>query len=487
MGTFCDSEVVTFIASDPCDNAPVRTTATFTIDDRIIPTISPSAQSITVECDGTGNTDDYDNWIVSRGGAMASDFCASVLTWTASANADSPGPVGRGAKTVTFIVQDTCGNSAQTTATYTVQDTAAPSITTPAQDQTVECDSSSVVDQVRAWVNDNGGARATDVCSTPTWSNTFTTLTPNDCGSSAVVTFRARDSCGNTTPTTATFRQQDTVAPVITNPASDVELECSPNGNDAAIQAYINSLGGATAQDACSSTVTWTNNFVSAPQVCQPAVPVQFTVTDRCGLSSVTTGSIAIVDETGPTFTNFPADVTIPCDQSTEPANTGFPSFNDNCDANVEITFTDSVEVLPFTRQCPGDTVITRTFIMTDHCNNVVTRDQTIVYSIPEGPCTPVPCNPVPCTQTSCSSVPCLPVSCGSGNPPIYFDDDDGTIIAPSPIPGPVQCEPTYIYVFDDDEGLVYSNSIQYPGYTNDSSLLYINFFALMLLVLFLL
>ena len=71
------------------------------------------------------------------------------------------------------------------------------------------------MDALNDWLNNNGGATASDVCSGVTWSNDFEGLS-DDCGAtgSATVTFTATDDCGNASSVSATFTIEDTTAPV---------------------------------------------------------------------------------------------------------------------------------------------------------------------------------------------------------------------------------------------------------------------------------
>ena len=124
-------------------------------------------------------------------------------------------------------------------------------------DMTVECDGAGNTAQLNAWLTDNGGAEASDVCGGVTWSNDFSALS-DDCGAtgSATVTFTATDDCGNATSTTATFTIEDTTAPAIASAAMDMTVECDGAGNEAELAAWLASNGGAgEATDVCSDPV----------------------------------------------------------------------------------------------------------------------------------------------------------------------------------------------------------------------------------------
>ena len=109
--------------------------------------------------------------------------------------------------------------------------------------------------QLQAWLDNNGSATAEDGCSDVTWTNDHTTLS-DDCGASGVTTvvFTATDDCGNESTTTATFTVEDTTAPELTTPAVALNLECSADDQQSAINNWLALNGGATTDDLCSST-----------------------------------------------------------------------------------------------------------------------------------------------------------------------------------------------------------------------------------------
>ncbi|WP_409024896.1 beta strand repeat-containing protein, partial [Flavobacterium sp.] len=178
----CSAAVtVTFTATDDCGNA-TSTSATFTVQDIIAPTIDIVAANATVECDGNGNPEALTAWLASNGGASASDVCSNI-TWTNSFTELSDGCGNTGTATVTFTATDDCGNATTTSANFTIEDTTAPTIDTAAANATVECDGQGNTAALQAWLSLNGGASASDVCSNVTWTNSFTELS---------------DGCGNT-------------------------------------------------------------------------------------------------------------------------------------------------------------------------------------------------------------------------------------------------------------------------------------------------
>ena len=182
---------------------------------------------MTVECDGNGNESQLQAWLNNNGGATASDACGDVR-FENNFNGLSDDCGATGSTTVTFTAIDDCGNESTTTATFTIEDTTNPSIDVSASDMTVECDGNGNQSQLQAWLDNNGGTQASDVCSGVTFVNDFTSVS-NECGEtgSTTVTFTVIDDCGNESSSTATFTIEDTTIPVITCNPDDLQIECA--------------------------------------------------------------------------------------------------------------------------------------------------------------------------------------------------------------------------------------------------------------------
>ncbi len=375
---------VKFTATDACGNAS-SSTATFTIVDTTNPTITAASNS-TVECDGHGNTAALNAWLDNHGGATASDDCSGV-TWSNNFTGLSDLCGATGAATVKFTATDACGNASSSTATFTIVDTTNPTITA-ASNSTVECDGHGNTAALNAWLDNHGGATASDDCSGVTWSNNFTGLS-DLCGATgaATVKFTATDACGNASSSTATFTIVDTTNPTITA-ASNSTVECDGHGNTAALNAWLDNHGGATASDDCSG-VTWSNNFTGLSDLCGAtgAATVKFTATDACGNASSSTATFTIVDTTNPTITAA-SNSTVECDGHGNTAalnawldNHGGATASDDCSG---VTWSNNFTGL--SDLCGATGAATVKFTATDACGNASSSTATFTIVDTQGP-----------------------------------------------------------------------------------------------------
>jgi len=362
------SATVTFTATDACDNT-ASTTATFTIIDSTPPTIGTPASDATVQCDGQGNTTELDEWLASNGGASASDDCSAV-SWSNNYTELSDECGATGSASVTFTATDSCGNTVSTSATFTIEDTTAPLITTEASDLTIDCDGSDTGGLLQAWLDDNGGATATDLCSDVTWSNDYDGENA-DCSAPVLVTFTATDDCGNTASTSASYTINDTTPPTIDMPSSDATVQCDGQGNTTELQDWLDSYGGASATDDCSS-VSWSNDYTQLSDECGAtgSATVTFTATDACGNTASTSATFTIEDTTAPLITTEASDLTIDCDGSDTSG-----LLQEWLDDNGGATATDLCSDVTWSNDYDGENAdcsapVLVTFTATDTCGN---------------------------------------------------------------------------------------------------------------------
>ncbi|UKM64134.1 gliding motility-associated C-terminal domain-containing protein [Flavobacteriaceae bacterium GSB9] len=392
------SETVTFTLTDECGN-DITAQATFTIEDTTDPTWDVAPSDMTVQCDGTADPSGaFAAWLTSFSG---SDSCGNAtVTHNSAGLSDLCGATG--SETVTFTLTDECGNDITAQATFTIEDTTDPTIDIAATNIEIECGVTDS-DALQNWLNNNGGATASDNCSEITWTNDYGQNTAVDCdGDGIVVTFTATDACNNSSSTTATYIIKDTTAPDITTEASAYTTQCDGSGNTQELNDWLTSNGGATATDNCS-TITWSNNFTSLIDDCgnTGSATVIFTAKDACGNTSETTATFTIQDTTAPTFVEaLPADATVECD-AVPTAET--LTASDNC-GTATVTFNE----VRTDGDCPSSYSLARTWTATDECGLETVHTQTITVQDTTAPTfvealpadATVECDAVPTAET---------------------------------------------------------------------------------------
>src|SRR5690606_23643166 len=389
--------------------------ATFTITDTTKPVFTIDPQNEIVECDGQGNLTAFNAWLANNAGATATDNCGTI-TWSHRIEDTNTICGGSGSIVVDFTATDECGNRTTKQAVFLIRDTTAPSIDTPASDLTIECGASEI-DDLNAWLNNHGGAIATDICGAVTWTHNYNGLTTMACGNtgSALVTFTATDACGNVSTTQATVSVVDTTLPVLTKQAQSLIVQCGTNTTQA-LNNWLANHAGAEATDSCS-TVTWTNNYDAANFVAAcgatGSVEVIFTGSDACGNVVTTTATFTIEDTTAPTLVKAAQNKTVECEgsgNSTElqawlTSNAG-ATATDTCDASL--TWTNDYDPANFAALCGATGSVTVTFTATDACGNSVSTIAT--FTIVDTT------NPVFTTEPQNEVVECD----GSGNTTAY-------------------------------------------------------------------
>ncbi|BAO77153.1 gliding motility-associated C-terminal domain-containing protein [Winogradskyella sp. PG-2] len=343
----------TWTATDNCGNV-TSADQTITVQDTTPPTISVPAD-VTIEC-----TEDESS--ANTGVATGNDTCGTI---TISQSNDVTTACGNTRTIIrTWTATDNCGNATSADQTITVQDTTPPTISVPA-DVTIEC----TEDESSA---NTGIATGADTCGDVTISQSdVETVT---CGNTKTIirTWTATDNCGNATSADQTINVQDTTPPTIDNSnIQNINIQCgvTPNGT---LETWLLNNAGATASDTCGN-VTWFNDYDAntALDCNNGAFTVTFTATDDCNNSSSTTATYSIIDTVDPVLT-IPANVTIECNEDTNPTNTGTATAIDDC-AIPNVSYSD-VE----TATCGNTKTIIRTWTATDDCGNATSTDQTI-------------------------------------------------------------------------------------------------------------
>lgn len=176
----------------------------------------------------------------------------------------------------------------------------------------------------------------------------------------------------------ANFTTGDNTAPTFTVPPN-MELVKDANCN---YDASVGVTGDVTDEaDNCDNSLNATFVDGIAPGSCEGETIITrtWTLTDECNNSTVKVQTITIKDVTAPTFT-APQDITIykdqNCDHDASVGVTGdVTDENDNCDNTLDATFSDVITP----GSCIGELLITRTWTLSDDCNNTTSHDQLIM------------------------------------------------------------------------------------------------------------
>ncbi len=339
-GDNCNGSVTrTWTATDECGNtSTAQSTISYDDDEAPFFTYVP----------GDGAVDCID--FVMFEDATADDACnTATVTFEDTQNGDDC----TGSITRTWTATDDCGNMSTAQSTISYDDDEAPVFTYVPDNGAAEC-----IDFVTF-----EDATATDACNTATV--TFEdTQSGDNCTGSITRTWTATDDCGNTATAQATITYDDNVPPVFTFVPNNSFVECYDD-----VQ-----FDPAAAADLCSA-VTLTHNDIMVGDNCVGSVTRTWTATDECGNTATASTTIEYADYMPPVVSDVPPSLTIGCN---DPMDFGpAPTFTDNCDDDVTVTFIDI--------ETPGDCVnagflytMERIWTGTDDCGFYAMANQTI-------------------------------------------------------------------------------------------------------------
>jgi len=379
----------TWTVTDNCGNSTQCSQTITGVDDEAPTAVCPP--NTTVSCDdpspvaagmatATDNCDamptiDFDDQSTQTNLGLCSDQTYSIIrTWTA---------------------YDDCGNQAiACSQSISVRDVVAPVITCPAN-KTVSCEES-----LDPTVNTAlGTANSVDNCD-PDPGVTFTDFpTQGNCPNerSILRTWLTVDNCNNPAACTQTITVVDDTAPTLTCPAN-ITINCEVDTIPA------NTGGFATATDNCDTAPVITHSDVSTTGACPVIKTIARTwmAVDACGNSTICLQTITVQDTTRPVII-CPANVTVQCNESTDPMlnpNVGTPTLSDNCDQMLAGNHID-VPLPP--NGCTQ--VILRSWITADDCNNAAACSQTVTVTDSQAP--------------TLVGVPDVTLQCGDAVPPV--------------------------------------------------------------------
>jgi gliding motility-associated-like protein len=370
--------------------------------DKTAPVFASIPPSVTVSCGANPPT------------PIATDNCDTnpAVTFTNTTNTTS---CAGGSYIRTWKATDDYGNAAIKTQTIVVSaDTTPPTFTTAPTPLTVNCDANTAT-AIQTWLNNHGGAVATDACGAVTWSSTpnlgnLNAVCPgNTVG--VVVKFTATDACGLTSTATVTLTVNDNNPPVVTKVATNNITTCGAN-TYSLLYNWIAANGNSTATDACSTISTsYQLNGASATLLqidaemqaqlaaanCQSNVTIGtntynkvlaklnigFVYQDACGnIAAPTTATFAVLDTIAPTITKQAFTTTVPCSSPNVNGafniwynNSGGATASDDCSTATFVGVPSLANALIALDQsrltgCNGTGSVSVNFYATDKCGN---------------------------------------------------------------------------------------------------------------------
>ena len=329
-------------AADGCGNSTVITQV-ITVSDETAPVFVNPPVDVTLQCD---------NWQIELPELvelLATENCIGAITYAEPIEIIEVGDCPNNL-TITrrWEATDECNNTQVHIQTITVIDEIAPVITCPV-DISHECDAPV----------DYGFATATDNCTDLPAVTVIETEEGDSCNKTITRVFTATDECGNFSECTQTITIIDSTAPVFGEFTPYLSVECTDLDS---VEEDI------TVTDNCNDySLTYTDVLNSGG--CLGVLERTYTATDVCGNSSSIVQYISLQDTTPPVV-ECPENESYECGQEIPDAED--PVASDNCGLDVSIDFEETIE---------GDiclTTITRTWTVTDYCDNVTVCTQVI-------------------------------------------------------------------------------------------------------------
>jgi hypothetical protein len=419
---------VTITAANSCSNLNTNLDFDVNVIDAEAPVITVAAQNRIVECDGNGNLDEFNDWLITNwADADATDNCSTTeqldTYWVNDFNESNwVHTCGNGQYVdVTFRVHDRAGNYSQpTSARFTIQDTQAPVIT-----QTCGPVSALGCNPTSAAINTAlGTATAMDICQgalMPTYVDGPVVQT-SYCGRSQTRTWNVSDACGNAASAvscTATWIE-DTSTPEIELHGGTSELGCNPSEADVLFYlGYATIASNAVVPAECIHTYleTFTDDSVNVGG-CRWSRTRRFHAVNTCSGhdSWATFTTYWTLDHTAPAISPI-TSVTVSCAEQVPAANNSIVSATDNCASVEQLMVNHDADVVT-PGSCPNRYTISRTYHVADVCGNSSSVTQTITVNDVTPP-TFTSVNPnitlSACTPTASWSAPTASDNCNSG------------------------------------------------------------------------
>ena len=398
----------TWTATDGCGNSSTASQV-ITVKDTKAPVLANVPANTTVECDA----------IPAVQNPTATDNCSGATVRYEGEVKTNGNCAGNYTITRTWTATDGCNNSSTASQVITVRDTKAPVMANVPANTTVECDAIPAVQN----------PTATDNCSGATVTYNGEVKTNGNCAGNYTITrtWTATDGCNNSSTASQVITVRDTKAPVVTFAPSDITLNCTEN-----IPSVINPTG----KDNCDNQITVTYKGETKEALNCPGnykVIRKWDLADNCNNITSVTQIITIKDNSSPTFTSVPQNITVECDAIPVPGN---PSATDDCSLPVVIVYNGETKS---NINCTSSYILTRKWTASDACGNSTTAIQTITVRDTKSPIFTV--KPSDLTVSCNDTLPGMPILTATDN------CDSNVEISVSVTTQPGTCNNNYVVI----------------------------------------
>ena len=448
----CGEVEIMFTAEDMCGNVDT-VFSTIYVRDTVAP-VFDEIPALELFCGEDDNPTQITDWLE---GVSVEDNCDLELRITNNYDAANLPIIGCGSLTVTFTAVDSCGNTSSADGMIIISDEEEPSfeVLEPLE---VSCSDPNRDDIISIWL---ASAAANDNCATNVIvNNNYADLSLPATGCGEIeVTFTAEDDCGNIAEDISTITLIDTIPPTF-GEYNNFVSSC----DNVSLLDDINSwIATVSANDNCGvATVTNDYDAANLPEYCD-SLAVEFVAVDQCDNESTLLLQIKIEDNTAPAISGT-LDTLFVSGCSVDDVPDAAADINELLDVNVNPNITISDNCTPtdlleldvedtFTQNC--STIVTRTYKITDICENSSMVSQIIVVTNP-----PFTIDAVPGSGTvSCPALAeVLPHTLTDNVMPTVTDNCGDTIDIfviqePLPVIGDCDGDVTYTYIYTDCAG----------------------------------
>ncbi|WP_242157740.1 hypothetical protein [Aestuariivivens sediminis] len=366
-----------YTIADKCGNYATAVDITYSGGDDTAPSLTgsiPSGQTGIDDCISNAPAGPTESDIANQ----YTDGCGGSITVVKTGS-----PTGDDCSwsvTYNYTIADKCGNYATAVdITYSGGDDTAPSLT-----GSIPSGQTGIDDCI---ANAPAGPTESDIANqyTDGCGGSITVVktgspTGDDCSWSVTYNYTIADKCGNyATAVDITYSGGDDTAPSLTGSI--------PSGQTGIDDCIANAPAGPTESDianqytdGCGGSITVVKTGSPTGDDCSWSVTYNYTIADKCGnYATAVDITYSGGDDTDPVIDYCPSDITLECDDSILPANTGSATATDNCD-DVTPTYSDS----QVDNGCQS--IITRTWTASDVCGNSTQCVQYIIVRDTEAP-----------------------------------------------------------------------------------------------------